>query len=205
MSERASDPLSGMNVIALQPILRSFIDTTANNRIASTIFDELFWKLIQAAEGNQGAVSAVLCVTTYAVSKRLRGSVLKTERWEKYCRERRPLELKAAKLRWWWRRRLNEAGVNAATISEDDPVWHACHRRPRGWFVLRALDDIQKTGARTNTLEGMQAILDRVDVIASEYRDAIAARLPPGALDLVAPAKKKPKTRKPRAAKHKTG
>ncbi len=73
-------------------------------------------------------------------------------------------ELRAMKLRFFWRDRLKKMGIDPHKLDVDDPVWARCFRRPRGAVVLLAAAELrsERPGIDLRTDDGVEAVLARV-------------------------------------------
>lgn len=130
--------------------------------------DVLVLRLGIAAEGHAPTVAGVLGVTAQAVSARLNKEGTRA-RWASYRKMRSLHELRAAKLRWWWRNRLSNMNIDPHSIDERDPAWGLCWRKPRGWLVREVAAEMraERAGEPNFQLaanENLIELLRRVDV-----------------------------------------
>ena len=120
-------------------------------------------QLYIAAEAHTPTVAGVLGVTAHSVSARLGRRALRDRR-ARIRSKRSPAELRAARLRHWWRTRIRAIGIDPHTLPVTDPAWTACHRFPRGHVVrvVAALMRRERPGESIATEERIGELLDRV-------------------------------------------
>lgn len=107
---------------------------------------------MEACDGSEATVGAVLGITRPGVAMRLRRRRVKPE-WRKLKRAMNEEFGKARRSRWWWRRRLKQIGIDPHTIPSSDPLWLACFALPKGELarreIVRMRDDLRARGAPT--------------------------------------------------------
>lgn len=119
-------------------------------------------KLAETAEGHAPTLSNVLRIDPSSVNKRLlvRGA---QKTWLSTRRKRRQKHARETRLRFWWRERLRALGIDPMRLSVDDPLWPACHKRPRGALVRLAHAELQReTPGAPPTDEYLERVLARV-------------------------------------------
>lgn len=141
----------------------------------------LLMRLARACDGSQATMGVVLGITSAGVCERLRGRRtagewrrLKTTMNEEFGRARR--------LRWWWRRRLRDIGVDPLKIPPTDPLWHACFRLPKGELARREIpkmrDELRARGApvpdNLSTDERVTEFCERVERAKREHFSTLA-------------------------------
>ncbi len=151
--------------------------TSKTHRIARA---DLVLRLTLAADGHAPTVAGVLDVVPHAVTAQLARRAIKA-RWHRARETRREREGRAIWLRGWWRARLQAIGVDPATLPITDPLWSACHRRPRGALVrdVAAVMRAERPGETLATDARILELLARVAALVlldeSARRAAIAA------------------------------
>jgi hypothetical protein len=131
-------------------------------------FDKLFCLLLEAADWHQPTLSAVLGITPQAISDRMRAKARRA-----WCEPRRETFRRKSKkekaLRWWWRNRMASIGVDPLMLTPDDPAWHACHKRPRGWSMRQAADEMHAEGRDLRLPDEQVVLLGRIEALVAEH------------------------------------
>ncbi len=129
---------------------------------------DLILRLAIAADGHAPTVAGVLGVTAHSVNVRLAGRTVRA-RWFRARAARREAEIRALALRAWWRRRLAGMGIDPHALPVTDPLWPACHRRPRGALVrdVAAAMRREHPGEPLATDARIVELLDRVAALAA--------------------------------------
>ncbi len=126
------------------------------------------FRLIQAAEGHAPTVGGILGIGAHAVSDILARKYMR-ERWRAWKRKRGADARRAARLRWFWRDRLRAVGIDHAALPVTDPLWRACHIRPRGALVrdVSRLMRAEDPGASLATNHNIDELLRRVAALSA--------------------------------------
>lgn len=133
-------------------------------------------RLVEACDGNQYVVGAVLNISQPSVAQRL-GSKRARPAWRRLRNEMGTEFGRARRLRWWWRRRLKQIGIDPHTLPITDPLWHACFTLPKGELARREIprmrDDLRARGAPApddlSTDERVEEFCARVEAAKREH------------------------------------
>lgn len=123
--------------------------------------------LVEAADWKYDVVAGILGVTPSAVGIRMAAKCRAA--W----RDRRATFRRNARRdnwrRQWWRKRMEGIGIDPATLTPDDPAWHACWARPRGWAVTEVAKAMRAEGADLRQLDAQVALLRRVEALQAAH------------------------------------
>lgn len=128
---------------------------------------KILLSLAEIADWHTPTVSLVLHIDRSGVNKKLVTEAIR-RRFLLRRKKAREREVRASRLRTWWRSRLHSLGINPMTLDVADPLWTACHRYARGAVVRLAYAEVSEGSVGGEPTDAfLLRVLERAEELAS--------------------------------------